>query len=374
MNIAFVSNVVYPFTKGGAEKRIYEIGKRLSKNNKITVYGRHWWDGPKKIKNEGMILHGISPKRNLYYGDRRSITEALQFSKDLLSPLRKNMKNYDIVVTSVSEYFPVFSSKISTLFKRTPLVTTWHEVWGKYWKEYLGVLSPFGRTVEFLTANISQKPIAVSSKTADKLSNIGPRRSSIEIVPNGIDIKKIESITPAEKKFDILFVGRLIDDKNVDVLLNAFDKASKKYDIKMGIIGDGPEKSRLKNIMSSMEYSDRITFLGFLEDYEDVLAYMKSADIFVLPSTREGFGITFLEAMASGCKVITVDHPNSTAREVVGSAGFITDLSVSSIHSEIENALNGKKPKEDPVKRAKKYDWDKITNQAEKVYKKALEK
>ena len=54
MNIAFVSNVVYPDVTGGAEKRIYEIARRLAaEGHTVTQYSRHYWDGPKRIEREG---------------------------------------------------------------------------------------------------------------------------------------------------------------------------------------------------------------------------------------------------------------------------------------------------------------------------------
>jgi hypothetical protein len=57
MRIAFISNVVYPFVTGGVEKRIHEIGTRLSnKGHDATVYVRHFWDGPKETTRDGMTL------------------------------------------------------------------------------------------------------------------------------------------------------------------------------------------------------------------------------------------------------------------------------------------------------------------------------
>jgi glycosyltransferase involved in cell wall biosynthesis len=63
-----------------------------------------------------------------------------------------------------------------------------------------------------------------------------------------------------------------------------------------------------------------VEFLGFLNDYEDVLGHMRAADIFASPSIREGFGVTFVEAMAADCTVIAADHPDSAADEVIDDA------------------------------------------------------
>jgi hypothetical protein len=163
MDICFVSNVTYPFITGGAEKRIYEIGTRLAADgHKVTIYGRHFWDGPKVMVYEGMTLHAVAPSKDLYTDDRRSIPEAIDFSVRLLPTLRRNIDQHDLVVASVFPYFPVLASKLTSLGTDTPLVTTWHEVWVDYWDEYLGHLAPFGKLTEYATAHTPQYPIAVS--------------------------------------------------------------------------------------------------------------------------------------------------------------------------------------------------------------------
>lgn len=374
MNIAFVTNVVYPFVTGGAQKRIHEIGKRLAdQGHEVTIYGRHFWDGPTETKHAGMTLRAVSPERELYKGDRRSIIEALEFSKDLVQPLRKNASRHDIIVASVFPYFPVLAAQLTTLTNDPPLVTTWHEVWGGYWDDYLGYLSPFGKAVERLTARVPQYPVAVSRVTANRLAKIGPKREQITVVPNGIEFDRIQSISPADSDFDILFAGRLIEDKNIDHLLQAFNRVAAHHDATLGIIGDGPQRDALEREANTYETQSQMTFLGFLDDYEDVLAHMKAAKVFASPSTREGFGITYLEAMAADCIVIGADHPDSAAGEVIDDAGYVVKPTVDALANALDQALTGERPPKKPTKVVSQYDWDAIAEQAEKVYWDAIE-
>ncbi|QSX01194.1 glycosyltransferase family 4 protein [Haloterrigena alkaliphila] len=375
MDIAFVSNVVFPFVKGGAEKRIHEIGTRLAaEGHDVTVYGRHYWDGPQVMEYEGLTLYGVAPAKELYDDERRSITEAIDFSVRLLPHLRRNVDDHDVIVASLFPYFPVLASKLTTLRTDTPLITTWHEVWLDYWDEYLGRLAPFGKAIERLTAKTPHYPIAISSVTADRLTEIGSTRDEIEIVPNGIDVKQIETTQPAEDGFDILYAGRLIEHKNVDLLLEAFDRiAETAPNITLGIIGDGPERDSLERQAQNLNHADRVTMLGFLEEYDDVLAHMRAADIFASPSTREGFGITFAEAMAADCTVIAADHPESAASEVIDDAGFLVSPTVDDVTAVLERALSGDRPNTEPTTRAQRYDWDTVAEQAEQCYQRAID-
>ena len=95
---------------------------------------------------------------------------------------------------------------------------------------------------------------------------------------------------------------------------------------------------------------------------------MRAADIFVSPSTREGFGLTFTEALAAECTVIAADHPDSAADEVIDEAGFLAEPTVSGVKTVLERALDGERPPGDPLVRAKTFDWDRVAEEALAVY------
>lgn len=235
-------------------------------------------------------------------------------------------------------------------------------------------LAPFGKGIERLTAKTPHYPIAVSSVTADRFTEIGPSRDRIEVVPNGIDVNQIESTEPTNDGFTVLYAGRLIEDKHVDLLLEAFDQIAHAVpDATLGIIGDGPERERLEQQAQTLEHADRVTMLGFLEEYDDVLAHMRAADVFASPSTREGFGITFAEAMAADCTVIAADHPESAASEVIGDAGFLASPTVDDLAAVLERALTGERPNTEPTARAQQFDWDTVADQAAQCYRRAID-
>src|SRR5690242_17399471 len=79
--IAIVSDAVYPFNKGGKEKRMYDVSTRLAaRGHDVTIYCMKWWEGEDEIIRDGVRLSAISPHYPLYAGGRRSIKEAIFFS------------------------------------------------------------------------------------------------------------------------------------------------------------------------------------------------------------------------------------------------------------------------------------------------------
>ncbi len=240
-------------------------------------------------------------------------------------------------------------------------------MWRSYWEEYLGSLAPFGKLVEQVTARVPQYPIAVSGLTADRLGAIGPDRDRIQTIPNGIDYNQIRTTESVADGFDVLLPGRLIDDKRVDLLLGAFDHVAPD-ETTLGIVGDGPKRAELETLAGTLESADRITFTGFLEEYDEVLAQMRAASVFATPSTREGFGITAAEAMAAGCTVIGADHPDSAVGAVIGDAGFLSEPTVSAIGAVLDRVLSGERPPTDPVERAQRFDWDQVAEDAIEAY------
>jgi len=360
MKVAFIYDCAYPWVKGGAEKRIYEIGKRLvMRGHEVHFFCLKWWGGENKIQRDGIYYHGVGEKVQLYKNGKRSINEALYFGLKTFTGLDDD---FDLFDCQQFPYFPCFSSWIHSQFKKIPLVITWHEIWGDYWYKYLGKKGFLGKMVETLTTRLTKHNIAVSEKTRQDLLNMGI--DNIELIPNGVDLKKIKKIEPSSLESDVIFAGRLLKHKNIDILIKAISILKKEYsDIKCIIIGEGPEKENLKGITRQLNLEDNIHFLPFL-GYDELIAHMKSSKVFVLPSTREGFGMVAIEANAAGLPVITVDHPKNAAKDLIEDNKCICKLSSIKIAQKISELLNSNKIHTF----YKNYDWNNITKKIEKYY------
>ncbi|MCX8183389.1 MAG: glycosyltransferase family 4 protein [Crenarchaeota archaeon] len=369
MRIAFVYDAVYPWIKGGVERRIYELGKRLSRRHEVHWFSLKWWDGGEKSLN-GILLHGVGVGRPLYVNGKRSISEALYFGLKLLSSFRYDV---DFIDVQAFPYFSCFSSKFHSMTAGACMAVTWHELWGTYWFEYLGPKGLAGWAVERAVLKLTNMHIAVSSVTKRSLEMIGV---NAEVIPNGIDFKHIARVQRGGEESDIVFTGRLVKEKNVDLIIRAVRILKDSVpDIRCVIIGDGPEKQALVSLSEQLGVRGNIVFKGFLEDYDEVIACMKSSKVFVLPSTREGFGIVVLEANACGLPVVTVRHERNAACSLVeeGLNGFTCPVSPEKIAEKTMEAME-RNMRQECVHNASKYDWNSIVSLYEGFLKKGLKR
>jgi len=193
-----------------------------------------------------------------------------------------------------------------------PLVVWFHsEVIRPQWK-YRLLYRPFLRRVLRRASRI----VVSSPNLAEHAAELREYRDKCVVVPFGIDTARLQR-TPGvgriaatiEERFPgprILFVGRLVPYKGVDVLL----RAMRDVNATALIVGDGPLRQTLQAQASESGISSRVHFLGHLGD-EEVIAHLHACDVFVLPSvTRaETFGVVQLEAMACGKPVVSTNLP-----------------------------------------------------------------
>jgi glycosyltransferase involved in cell wall biosynthesis len=374
MKIAIIYDVIYPYVKGGVEKRVWELAVRLAhRGHEVHLFGMKFWDGEDILVREGVILHGVCPAQKLYVGGRRTIWQAIYFSIFLISPLLK--EKFDIIDCQQFPLFSCLSSRFVSRIRKTPLVITWYEVWGDYWFDYLGYKGLIGKAIERSIASFKCPAISVSVLTANRFRSVFNKPVTI-VIPVGIDISHIRSITPLTEESDIIFVGRLIKEKHVDLLVHAFGKlSSEQPELRLLIIGEGPERDSIEKIIHELSLEDRIYYRGFKDNHDEIIARMKAAKVFVMPSTREGFGITALEALACGLPVVTVDHPANAIRDLITEKnGFICSLSPQDLADTTRTALiQHTEMKAACIASAAIFDWERIVSDVETYYQSVID-
>jgi glycosyltransferase involved in cell wall biosynthesis len=325
-----------------------------------------YWDGPDTIARDGLILHGLCRARPLYTASgRRSITQALVFG---LSTLKLVTADFDVIDCCGFPYFSLFSCKLATIIRRKPLNVTWHEVWGRnYWKTYLGRLGILGYLVERLASKMPDHIIAASPDTARELTRQLGYQRKVSIIPNGVDAQVIQSAATSPSTSDVIYVGRLVDFKHVDHLIQAFALVKKDYpEATCTIVGDGPMRHNLEALAQSLGLATSVRFTGFVEASSDVYGLMKASKVFVLPSSREGFGISVIEANAAGLPAITTNYPGNAAKDLIskGRNGLVCEPTPEALASGIKHILKSRNSF-DPRIAANEYDWQAITLQTQ---------
>lgn len=370
MRIAYVTDSVYPFNKGGKEKRLFEISKRLADTgHEIDIYTMKWWKGRKQsIVKDGVTLHAISKLYPMYSGDRRSIKQSLLFA---LACFKLIGIKADIVDVDHMPFFPVFSMRIVTLLRGKRLYGTWHEALeAKEWVGYMGVTGYIAALIERLSIFLPNTITAASSHTSRQLSKIHGRNFNVSTVASGVDTDLIRHTQPINEQCDILYTGRFVKDKNVDKLIEAFSVVAKNTsDVNCVIIGHGIEKQNIVTLIRKLGLEKRVVLLDPRTESSEIYAYMKRAKVFVLPSTREGFGIVALEALACGTPVVTIDADANAAKDLIidNVNGSIVPLDKYAIASAIEMWTSGSAKKS--IKFAtSKFDWANVAQAQVGVY------
>lgn len=371
--IAFVSDSIWPYNKGGKEKRLDEITKRIVKDGRqVDVYTMKWWDGPKHIVNpNGVYLHAISKFRPLYKNDRRSIGEAVLFA---LSCWKLIFRRFDTIDVDSMPFFPLFTVRIVCWLRRKKMNATWHEVWGAaYWRKYLGGISGLvGALVEIMALKTPDLIVSNSDHTTARLRAVGIKKQ-IATVPLGVDVDKILTIPAHDFTSDIIFVGRLLENKNVNMLIDAVSLVKAKVPgIRCLVVGEGPERGRLEQQVQDLQLSDNVTFFNFVEDHDELYSLMKASKMLVQTSTREGFGLVIVEANACGIPVITTAHEHNAGRDLIveGQNGYLTKPDARSLAVQIRKILKRStllKPAKTLEEQFGKYRWSEVAQEVERI-------
>ena len=128
------------------------------------------------------------------------------------------------------------------------------------------------------------------------------------IIPPGIE-EELYGSTNDQRDIDLIAAGSLIELKRYDIFISVVEKLNfQKRDIKAVLFGDGPEKQKLQDLISSKNLEDTIKLVGELP-HQELLKYMQRAKVFLHPSAYEGFGIVCIEALFAGCNVVSFCKP-----------------------------------------------------------------
>lgn len=152
------------------------------------------------------------------------------------------------------------------------------------------------------------------------------------VIPHGLKLRKEHRVEPAAARAAlglprdvplVLFVGRLLALKGVHHLIRAMTEVGVRFpDARLIVVGGGEELPSLTRLVGELGLADRVVFAGE-RSHEDVIRFMRAADVFALPSLTEAFGIVLLEAMSCGLPVVASDVNGIPSLVSDGQNGFL---------------------------------------------------
>lgn len=376
MRICFVYDALFPYVKGGAERRYHELARRLAPEHDVHHVSWQWWEGASTTTIDGVTLHGVGAPPKLYGEDgKRTVREAVAFAARVAPFLLRH--RFDVIDCSATPYVPLYAAASAARMTGTPLVATWHEFWGEHWREYLPDRPVIARVAQALEARARPLGSAVVAVSPFTQRRMGLEASACSwVVPNGVDMSLRAGPVAIARgaSWDLAFIGRLIDEKRVDRVLEAVHELRDDVPgLRCAIVGDGPARAELEARADALGVADRVRFLGAVSEAE-ARAVLDDAHVLVMPSEREGFGISVIEAQLAGAVPVVVRGPHTAAPDLVrdGVDGLLADPEPAALAAAVRRLLADdvarRAMRAAALEAARRFDWDDIAREMLGVY------
>ena len=368
--------VCYP-TFGGSGVVATELGKALSEAGNTVHFISYAQPARLNTFSDNLFYHEVSIKNYPLF-------EYPPYETSLTSKLVEIVQFEKLDLIHVHYAIPHASSALlaknilKSMGINIPVITTLHgtdiTLVGK---------DPSCKPVINYSINNSDGVTAVSKSLKDETINLFNITQEIDIIPNFIDIDKYSKVKRNLYKSKLCQKGErlLIHTSNfrkvkrIQDVINVFCKINKEIPSKLIMIGDGPERANIESLTRSLCSLRDVMFIGKILDVENVL---HKADLFLLTSEKESFGLSALEAMASSVPVISSNAGGLPELVKEGESGFTCD--VGDINSMSEKAIkildekNLNNFKESAFNVANNYDINIILPKYIEFYKKIINK
>jgi glycogen(starch) synthase len=389
MKILALSWEFPPRVVGGIAAHVYDLALALAgQGQEVHVLTAGLPGVPEEEEIRGVMVHRTASNNP---EPLDFISGVMQLNLNLVEKavgLKREDDGFQIIHSH--DWVTAYAGKLLKHAWRLPLVATVHAT---EWGRNNGLHNPLQRyisDVEWWLTYESWQVICCSSYMHDELQRIFQLPpDKLRIIPNGVYPEKFRrlAVDPAaiREKFAapdekiVFFVGRLVREKGLELLLEAAARILERFhQVKFVIAGKGPHEPRLKEKARHLGIYHKVYFCGYLDD-ETRNALFRLADVAVFPSLYEPFGIVALEAMAAGTPVVVSD--TGGLGEVVrhGENGLkAAPGDISSLAANILRLLNH--PEEGEVLRnlaarevEEVYNWEKIARQTLAVYEEVWE-
>lgn len=296
------------------------VNKKVYKENKVLV--------------NNVIVHVVPiwkiPKRNNY------------FYKPLIKHVKRNQMDPDVIITH-RLHCAIGAAKLARIYNK-PLILGLHyadvlHLRSGIMKNYYQGIFKQAAFIACRSQSILKEAMKIFPQYKEKyfIAFSGIEKSIINPIED--TLKKIQEWKNNERPIRFITAATLKKLKNIDVNLRALSRLDKSIEWEYYILGDGPERTFLENLVCELGISKRVFFLG-KKTREEVLAYMEKSDVFVMVSEPETFGLSYIEAMAKGCIVIGAFNNGIDGVVQDGQNGFLcTPRSIEEIADKMEGIV-----------------------------------
>lgn len=298
MRIVQLNPFHHPYM-GGIEYRLHEVARRLSGKHEMIVLTSRLADTPAEEERDGYRIIRL-PSR--FYGSYNPPYVTTPGVLEALEDLEPDVVDFHY------RWAPSYTKAIGRYGGRWTF--TFHNTYGE--GEGLGRLVSVVNDSLFCRHIRDRRVICITEFIKGDLIERGFRPEMLDVVPPGIDMAEGE---PQEGDH-ILFVGRLVGTKGLPYLI----KAMSDVDGRLVIVGDGPERDRLRSLARSAGVTGKVEFTGWVSP-ERKADLLSSCKVFCMPSLFESYGMAAAEAMTWGKPVVA--SRVGGLPEVVGSAGTL---------------------------------------------------
>ena len=371
LKIAILVHTFPPFL-GGTEIATYNIARYLvKKGNKVDVitFGNNIL--PEEDVQDGIFIHRI----NITSGNKiLRIYQRVNKISRLLAEIKPDVIHVQMALSTACQ-----AIIINKIILQRLLV-----VYGRGSDIYFAKTPLRKFKLRFILKH-ADEVIALTNDMKKEMQKVYNR--AVAVIPNGIEIKPIQPtcrsrirnhLGIANDEKVIISVGVIRPVKGFEYLIRAMNIIiAEMPDTKLVIIGEGPEKEALIKLSERMSLDESILFLGEIPN-EKIPDYMSAADIFVLPSLSESFGIVNLEAMSVGLPIVASNVGGVPELVVNGENGFLVEPgNITQIAEKVLYLLADAKLREtisqNNKSKAMSYSWDRTVDLLEEVYRKHRE-
>ena len=376
-----------PRIVGGIARVVHDLSKKLIKNgHEVTVVTYKEGDLPDYEDDKGVKVYRVS---NYIINPNNFIDWIMQLNFNMVAKATELMlegEKFDCI--HAHDWLVAYAAKTLKHSLKVPLIATIHATEAG---RNGGIHDETQRYINdsewLLTYEASEVVVNSNFMKGDLQRLFGLPFEKINVIPNGINTTAFNGIDrdydfrrqyASDNEKIILFMGRLVFEKGVQVLIDAMPKILSRYnDAKLIIAGKGGMLDELRRQVEFLGIAHKVYFTGYL-NAKQVTKMYKCADVSVFPSTYEPFGIVALEAMLAGVPTVVSDIGGLNEIVTHGVDGLKSYAGNSnSLADSITEFLYNKKLCDTVTKNAKAkvksgFNWDKITNDTHFVYEKAI--